>query len=233
MRRIEPLQFRHLHKTTDATCMTLSIRSVLEQEVARFRSWADNYGPVRFGEWECDYPDWTRLYMAVSDFIANSNVSDWDESIVGLLIYAIARDNECEYIAPLLQALTDKLHVLARAAVQSDENDAKWQLCEQLTHSTEQREPAESLLLAFAADDDAYVRRRAMMALGRIGSSQVETLAEKAWETGDEYQRMAALHALYNVQSEHLPSYLKMAHADGRQSVSAFADRLLRGESIE
>ena len=206
--------------------MIQSIRSALEQEVARFQLWAGDYGQRQFSEWECDYPDWASLYTAVSEFIADSKIMDWDESVIGLLIYAIARDNEDEYLAPLLQADVEKLQVLATAAVHSEEKDAKWQLGEQLAFCADRLASAESLLLAFAADDDEYVRRRSMMALGRMKSGHVESLAKAAWETGDEHQRMAALDALYNVQSEQFETYVKMAHADGRQYLVASADRL-------
>ncbi len=83
--------------------MNQSITEALEHEVARFRSWAENHSHGRFGEWECDYPDWGRLYTAVSDFISISNIRDWNQSVIGLLIYAIARDNECEHLAELLR----------------------------------------------------------------------------------------------------------------------------------
>lgn len=208
--------------------MTQSIGSALDQEVGRFNAWAGDRGPGRSGEWECDYPDWNVLYKAASDLIGNSDVHDWNESIVGALIYAIARDNECGCIASLLRAETGKLCFLARAALRSEEADAKWQLSVQLAHSSVPFEDAEPLLLSFATDDDEYVRRQALMALGRIRSSHVELLAEKAWETGDEYQRMASLAALSDVHSQLLPLYLELAHADGRRYLAAYADRILK-----
>jgi len=213
--------------------MNQSITMALEHEVARFRSWAENYSPGRFGEWECDYPDWGRLYTAVSDFISISNIRDWNQSVIGLLIYAIARDNECEHLAELLREDVNKLEFLATEALRSEESDAKWQFCEQLSHCAELIESAESLLLAFASDDNEYVRRRAMLALGKIKSNQAEMLAERAWKTGDEHQRIAALHVLHDMQSENLGTYLSMAHADGRQSLTALADRISRGQTVD
>lgn len=213
--------------------MTRSLRSALEQEVARFKTWARDYGPNPSGEWECDYPDWTALYNSVSQFITASKVEDWDKSVVALLLYTIARDNECENLAEHLQADMDKLQVLAKAAVQSCERDAKWQLAEQLALCNDRLDAAESLLLDLQADDDEYVKLRALMALGKIKSSQVENLVGTAWETGDEYQRMSVLHALWNVQSKQLSSYLDLAHADGRPYLTAFANRILRGEGVD
>lgn len=163
-------------------------------------------------------------------YISDSEVEEWDESVAGLLLYTIARDNEIEHIAGQLREIPEKLHALAQAAVRSGEKDAKWQLAEQLSHCPG-REGTESLLLALTADADEYVRRRALMALGRIKSDQVETLVGRAWNSGNEYQRMAVLDALHNLQSEKLALYLDMAQADDRQYLTAFADRIRSGEA--
>jgi HEAT repeat protein len=209
--------------------MTQSPRSALEQEVARLRSWAEAYDRPRRGEWECDYTNWGDLYNAVTAYVTDSKVEEWDEVVAALLLYAIARDNELEHIAGQLRKTPEKLYALAQAAVRSGEKDAKWQMAEQLAHCPGQ-EGTEALLLVLATDPEEYVRRRALMALGRIKSSHVETLVEQAWDSGDEYQRMAVLDALHSVQSKKLAVYLDMARADGRQYLIAFANRIRRGE---
>lgn len=209
--------------------MTQSPRAALEQEVARLRSWAEAYDRPRRGEWECDYQDWADLYKAVTAYISDSKVEEWDEVVAALLLYAIARDNELEHIARHLREAPEKLYALAQAAVRSGEKDAKWQMAEQLAHCPGQ-ERAEALLLALATDPEEYVRRRALMALGRLKSSHVETLVEQAWDGGDEYQRMAVLDALHSVQSTKLAGFLDMAQADGRQYLLGFANRIRRGE---
>jgi HEAT repeat protein len=209
--------------------MTQSFRSALEQEVTRFRAWADTYDRPRRGEWECDYPNWADLYNVVTAYLSHSKVEEWDECVSGLLLYAIARDNEDEYIAGQLSETPEKLYALTQAALRSGEKDAKWQLAEQLAHYPG-REEIESLLLALVRDADEYVRRRALMALGKIKSSQIETLAGEAWDSGDEYQRMAVLDALHNVQSKKLALYLDLAQADGRDYLMAFANRIRTGE---
>jgi hypothetical protein len=209
--------------------MTQSFQSALEQEVARFRSWADTYDRPRGGEWECDYPNWADLYNVVAAYLSHSKVEEWDECVSGLLLYAIARDNEDEYIAGQLSKTPEKLYALTQAALRSGEKDAKWQLAEQLAHYPG-REEAESLLLALVRDSDEYVRRRALMALGKIKSSQVETLVGEAWDSGDEYQRMAVLSALHDVESKKLALYLDLAQADGRNYLMALANRIRTGE---
>jgi HEAT repeat protein len=209
--------------------MTQSSRSALEQEVERLRSWAEAYDRPRRGEWECDYTSWADLYNAVTAYVSDSKIEEWDEVVAALLLYAIARDNELEHIAGHLRKTPEKLYALAQAAVRSGEKDAKWQMAKQLAHCPDQ-EGTEALLLVLATDPEEYVRRRALMALGRIKSSHVEILVEQAWDSGDEYQRMAVLDALHSVQSKKLAVYLDMAQADARQYLMAFANQIRRGE---
>lgn len=197
----------------------------VEREITRFRAWAAGPDRLTNGEWETYYPNWNDLYNAVTDYIRGSQVEEWDNDVADLLLYAIARDNECELIANTLRDCPEKVYRLAAAAVQSNERDAKWQLAEQLIPCPD-REAAERLLLTFAADADEYVRRRALMALGRMQSSHVERLAEEAWSSADEYQRMAVLDALSNVRSGKLGSYLAMAEADDRAYLTAFARQI-------
>jgi HEAT repeat protein len=164
-------------------------------------------------------------------YISDSKVEDWDEGVTGGLLYAIARDNENEHIAEQLRKTPEKLYALAQAAVRSGETHAKWQVAEQLAHCPG-REGTESLLLALAADADAYVRRRALRSLGKIKSSKVETLVGQAWDSGDEYQRMTVLDALRSAQSKKLALYLDMAQADGRPYLTAFANRIREEKSL-
>lgn len=205
--------------------MNQSSRSAFEREVARLRSWAESYDRPRHGEWECDYTNWADLYDAVTGHVSDSKVEDWDEVVAALLLYAIARDNEDEHLAENLRKTLEKLYALGQAAVCSGEKEAKWQIAEQLAHCP-RGEGTETLLPTLASDPDEYVSRRALMALGRIKSSHVETLFEQAWESGDEHQRMAVLDALHSVESKKLAMYLDMNKADGRQYLTAFAAQL-------
>ncbi len=54
----------------------------LQQEVARFREWADGYAKAQeilSGEWECEYEEWQSLYVAVFSLLNAVPVSEWDE----------------------------------------------------------------------------------------------------------------------------------------------------------
>lgn len=84
----------------------------------------------------------------------------------------------------------------------------------------------EPILLALADDADEYVRRRVLMVLADAGSPRSVALALNAWESGEEYQRMACLHVLQRLDSPRLPAYLDLAEQDGRQYLVGIAQRI-------
>lgn len=199
----------------------------------RFRAWArDTYPNARFGEWETTYEGWDAVYESVTRFIRGYHYDRWDSVERQALLYLIARDNESELLVDVLAEDPARLLALARDAVVSTENEARCQIAERLGNLRENREEATALLVQFAQDeqDDEYVRRRALLALGRLGSDEVHGLVEKAWSTGLEYQRVAVLHVLYALGSPSLPEYLARADADGREHLVANAARIRSGK---
>jgi len=142
------------------------------------------------------------------------------------VLYAVARDNEVELLAASMSEFPEHLLAAARASVGSSEPYAKWQLAEVLTKNIP--DEAHVILEALSSDDDEYVRRRVLLLLGRLRSPLIEGLVDRAWETGDEYQRIAALHALHDAGSARLQDFLSRAEADGRQYLVENA-RNLRG----
>ncbi|QIL72350.1 hypothetical protein G7048_19510 [Diaphorobacter sp. HDW4B] len=203
-------------------CTSLAI------EVAKFRKWADLY-PIhqRSGEWECDYDQWPLLWGAAIAVLNSLAPSEWTDECCANLLYAIARDNEVEYIADELAGKPDAVFKLARLAVDSTESDAKWQLAEHLGILSSGRDEAERLLLIFIDDKDEYVSRRSLIALGALKSIHAEALAERAWLTGHQYQRIAALWVLKDVAPSKLKQYAQMAMLDGRSIVVQNAHEVL------
>lgn len=190
------------------------------QEVEKFKAWAAKY-PIeeRSGEWECDYAGWDTLYKATLEFLASLSPSNWDGTDVSDLLYVIARDNETENLASEVAKDTNRLLRLSRLVLDSPETDAKWQLAAQLGTLSDQAREAETLLLEFVDDKDEYVSRRALLSLGTLKSPKAEALAERAWSTGHEYQRIAALWVLRELSSDKLPMYIQKALEDGREYV--------------
>lgn len=204
-------------------------------EVDRFREWAgsDPPGP-RNGERECDYGHWDDLYAAVLDYVAASPPGSWPDEALRAILYAIARDNECQYLAREIRIRHRGAFVaLARGAPSRGEPDARWQLADGLGHLGGEGGETDQLLLVFAHDEDEYVRRRALGALARAGSPAVESLALAAWHRPDEHQewaRMMALDCLRRIGSPHLGPLLAEAERDGRRHLRGFAGRIRRGQ---
>lgn len=206
-------------------------------EVDRFRAWADAYSYARrSGEWECDYEAWPVLYDAVLKFIAGHPFTSWSDAEVRAVLYAIARDNEDQYLAQEIRERHPALIApLARAALEIGERDDRWQLAVELGYLGA-RAQVEPLLLEMARDEHEYVRRRALKSLLWIGSPAVEELALAAWCRPDEHQewaRMMALYCLYKLGSLHLEPLLAEAERDMRQYLREYAERIRRGESLD
>lgn len=204
----------------------------LEAEIADYRAWADASSvPVerQSGEWASLYPDWHRIYTAFDNFLTVSSWPEWGEATSGLLVYAIARDDENTHLMKsLARKQKDFLH-LAEYAVTSSERDARWQFAAELGGLDADLPRVEKLLLRYAHDDEEYVRRMALMSLADIGASNLEELAisawnvAEAWDTESEYQRMAVLYTLNKIDSPQLDAYLALSEADGRRHLAEYA----------
>ena len=207
--------------------------TLLHQEVTKFREWVASIKHLNSetinAEDGCCYSEWWDLCKMILSFLTISINKDWSSEQVDDILYVIGWDNECEYLIDNIEENSDVLIKLADLALNSTENDAKWQLADRLGNLS--NEPAESLLLKFVNDRNEYVRRRSLIALGRMKSPHAEALAEKSWETGDEYQRIAALWVLKDLSSNKLPTYLQNAMEDGRHIVITNAYEIQ--ESIE
>ena len=209
--------------------MHMNAPDSLQEQVDRFKEWASTY-PVhqRSGEWECDYEHWDSLWVAAIAVLESLAPDAWTQKCRANLLYAIARDNEMEHLADELSGKTDALLELTRSAIGSSEPDAKWQLAVQLGTLSTNKMEAETLLLRLVDDEDEYVSRRSLLALGKLKSVHAERLAEKAWLTGHEYQRIAALWVLKDVASSKLAEYVRLAEEDGRKYVIQNAQDVLK-----
>lgn len=137
--------------------------AALRSQVQNFKEWAASFSNGRplYGEWETEYPDWDTLYSVANDLLRSDPLS-WDSEAKYLLLYAIARDNEAEWLADNLSER--QIDALAPELLGSDEPDAKWQIAERIGNSplTSARK---AVLFTLASDANEYVRRRVMNVL--------------------------------------------------------------------
>jgi hypothetical protein len=203
-------------------------------KVQNYKQWASEYLPEdRSGEWECDYPNWQSLYKSVFDFIAtNPSINNWSTEHLDSVLYALARDNECEHIAEKLRECCPNILVqLATLSIKFGERDARWQLAQELGRLTLETEKIEIILNEFADDTDEYVRRHALMALARIKSDFTEDLALKNWHQFHENQqwsRMAVLWSLQEVNSSYFETFRLEAESDSRPYLSEYAKNMTK-----
>lgn len=189
------------------------------------RLWAEAPSTDRGSpEWETNYEAWPELTRAYADVLDVCSPADWDQELIDLLLYALARDNEAEVLKDELVQRPGHLLALARAATQGAEADAKWQVADALGRTAANDADVEPLIEGFLQDLDEYVSRRALSALARREAVQFDDWAVRAWDTGHEYQRMAALDALATRRSPLLGRYLDLADADGREYLVGLAN---------
>lgn len=196
--------------------------------VAGFKSWAAKIPQDdRYGEWECDYPSWADIYTEWTSLMANLEVSEWTLSLTETALYAVARDNECQFLSR--QIPLHVLRLLAKAARDCSEPDAKWQLAVELGKSSINNQ---DILLALANDENEYVRRRAVQSLARLGSTYAAELALREWEKAADdfpWSRMNALWVLYRVSSPSLTTLLPLALNSPNKYLKAYAEKIQAG----
>jgi HEAT repeat protein len=149
------------------------------------------------------------------------------------VLYAIARDNELEYLAGVIAERHRELLVpLAWAAIEHGERDDRWQLAQQLGRIGQADEAAENVLLALVRDQCEYVRRMALCALARISSPHTESESLRVWELPDvdqQWARMMVLWCLDRVGSPMLQQLLVSAEQDARNHLLAYAQKVKHG----
>ena len=212
----------------------------LSTEATLFRNWARDYIGAHgaHGEWECDYPEWNRVYEVFDEYLRAVDVARASTLVIGDLLYLLARDNECENIARKIAELQppDRLLFLAEQSSALGEANARWQLAVQLgalSLSGAEHARIECILLAFMRDEDEYVRRRSLQALASQRSAAVESLALAAWNEihdSQQWTRMNVLEVLRQVSSTRLPELLKEAASDPGPYLATFARNLLAGK---
>ena len=195
----------------------------LHQQVTKFKHWAAT-ADRRSGEWECDYEHWHDLWASASDTIIAYQDGAIPNAEADDLLFALARDNECEHVREKLLSSPELITTLAKRAVVSGDADAKWQIA--ISVAEAQLPDAADLLRPFLTDADEYVRRRALMAIAPFSPKEAEGLAIKNLDDRFEYTRIAALHVLHTVRSGHLEAGLDRLASDPNKYVRQNVEEL-------
>lgn len=100
--------------------------ATLKAQVAHFKAWASRC-PRKSAEWETDYDFWDELWDATETTLAAPGLESED---VGLLLYTLARDNECVRVKEMMEDHIENAMRVARAALDFPDQDARWQVAD-------------------------------------------------------------------------------------------------------
>lgn len=207
-------------------------------EIDKFDEWAQSQSDIpqdeRFGEWEFDYNHWADIYVEFENYLQTTIPKHWTKKEIQRLLYILARDNETERIAEIISKHENALIILATESISKGYMNDKWQLAVQV-HELKDRKLAITLLDKYINDEDEYVNRRALLELAKLQSDKVEFYCEKFWNKdkygeSEEYQRIAVLHSLKEINSEFLSRYIDMAKQDGRKYLVQTALEFEKGD---
>jgi hypothetical protein len=188
----------------------------LHKQVKHFKHWADSADQCS-GEWECDYEQWHDLWAAAIETIDVYRDGLIPTAVADDLLYALARDNECEHIRENLLVSPELIATLAKRVITMSDADAKWQIA--ISVAAAKLPNAADLLRPFLTDDDEYVRRRSLMAFAPFAPKESEAIALKNLDDAFEYTRITALHVLHSVQSPNLSASLDRFATDPNEYV--------------
>ncbi len=111
--------------------------------------------------------------------------------------------------------------------------NAKWQFAKGLRNYSGD-DDLKKLIFEFLAADNEYSERMALQTLAYIDPQQAEKYAEQFWNRGKyaegtyeiEYQRIMALHVLYQIKSDSLEKYLEIAEKSDYQHLKSNAEEI-------
>ncbi|NEW09929.1 HEAT repeat domain-containing protein [Paenibacillus sp. SYP-B3998] len=191
----------------------------IQDEVESFYEWSNSQ--VKEYEWDSMYPNWTRAYTYSVELFNNEDFNTWNDEIINNVLYLIARDNECEEISSNLVNYPELLLFLAKKGLHYNESDTRWQLAHYLGEIESASNDVELLLTEYYRDSNEYVMRRSLLALGNIKSKYAEQFAIISWNTGMEYQKIAALQVLNKINSVELIRFLELGENDKSEHVKS------------
>lgn len=171
----------------------------LDEQVDDFWRWSKTIKHEL--EWEVSFPRWELLNTIFDTLIATTTNHTWEQRTVNNLLFIIGRDNESELLIRKITEYPESLLFLGKEGITYSDSDTKWQLVHYLTECFPTHFEVEEIIYRYYEDQNEYVKRRALLALGIIKSKYAEQCALESWRTGMKYQKLAALEVLIQLNS--------------------------------
>ena len=160
------------------------------------------------------FPQWEQIYSYYKKILQIIDMDDFQKISIEKTIYLIGRDNENEELIEIIfESLKDR-NKLVSSIINSKNVDAKWQLVNCISRNNYSSYINEIKFLF--ADENEYVSRIALLALGHFNVDELDSFLERAWNTNNEYKRIAVLNIAFENKLKSLQKYLELAKKDGR-----------------
>jgi len=202
-----------------------SVEVKIDEQVDEFWQWSKNQKQIY--EWEACYSEWGLIYRLFEQFVQSVNLTLLDQKTINNILFLVARDNDCERLIETLSRNPVCLIFFAKECLMYQDDSARWQFAHYLSKIYEDNPKVEDIILKYCNDHAEYVRRRALLSLSYINSKYTEEKAIEAWDSNVEYQKIAALEALYQVESQRLEGYLKLGLNDPFEHVRENSERII------
>jgi HEAT repeat protein len=163
---------------------------MLEEELientAKFRAWAVSADQTDPG-WQSDFPEWTRLLDSAKAVMRSGPLTN---ATVELLAECWAASEELEELHDYAVDHIDECWPAVKLLTTSDLFDCRWQAYDAAAAAGSE---AESTLRQGLQDPVEYVRRRALVALARLGPRDAKEIAEPLLQDPNPHTRQAAI----------------------------------------
>ncbi len=184
-----------------------------------FREWAKqhegNYAEHFVNDLQ-DYDLRENLFTLVKGFVGVAEISDYSSSLLDATFFLISATHVEESVFNEIPKNEDLIIFLASKVIVSKYEDAIPLFVIALGDIKGKIKEAEDILLETVHFKDEYTSRMSLLSLAKLNSNETESLAEKAWASGLQYQKIACLWALKQINSVKLLHYLGLAHDDGQ-----------------
>ena len=196
--------------------------NILHKSVLKFQEFAKNNYPditedSDNGEWEIGIAEFDGMIDQILKTIQNVPYNDASDQMLDDILYGIARDNECGMIIDYLEDFPEWYSVLCRKSLGTGYTNAKWQFAESL-RNYKGHDGLQDIIFQFLDTGDEYTERLALKTLADLFPERAEEFAIEFWNRekfinhkGYEYQKIMALHVLFEIHSSKLNEYLELA----------------------
>jgi HEAT repeat protein len=158
----------------------------LERLYAEWKIWSLSANKDEDG-WESDFPMWSDLMSAAMEAMGREDLSHED---LDVLAHCWAISEESEELREFAENNVDSCWPVLEVLTGSDSAACRWQA---YVAAAKAGPRARKLLSNGIADSDSYVRRRCILSLASIASTEDRLLAETLISDPDPYIRQAAI----------------------------------------